>query len=42
MKEQLTQQLVDAYLRAYLEKKELWSAQQFKSIDWKNYCSAFK
>jgi hypothetical protein len=27
MKEQLTQQLLDADLRAYLEKKELWSAQ---------------
>jgi hypothetical protein len=32
-KEQLTQQLLDAYLRAYLKKKELWSAQQFESID---------
>jgi hypothetical protein len=42
MKERLTQQLLDAYLRAYLEKKELWSAQQFESIDWKNYHSAFK
>jgi hypothetical protein len=29
-------------LRAYLKKKELWSAQKFESIDWKNYCSAFK
>jgi hypothetical protein len=42
MKERLTQQLLDADLRAYLEKKELWSAQQFESIDWTNYCSAFK
>jgi hypothetical protein len=42
MKEQLTQQLVDVDLRAYLEKKELWSAQQFESIDWANYSSAFK
>jgi hypothetical protein len=42
MKEQLTQQLLDADLRAYLEKKELWSAQQFESIDWTNYQSAFK
>jgi hypothetical protein len=42
MKERLTQQLVDAYLRAYLEKKELCSAQQFESIDWTNYRSAFK
>jgi hypothetical protein len=29
-------------LRAYLEKKELWSAQHFESIGWKNYSSAFK
>jgi hypothetical protein len=42
MKERLTQQLLDAELRAYLEKKELWSAQQFESIDWTNYRSAFK
>jgi hypothetical protein len=42
MKERLTQQLLDADLRAYLEKKELWSAQQFESIDWTNYRSAFK
>jgi hypothetical protein len=42
MKERLTQQLLDADLRAYLENKELWSAQQFESIDWTNYCSAFK
>jgi hypothetical protein len=42
MKERLTQQLIDAYLRAYLEDKELWSAQQFESIDWTNYRSAFK
>jgi hypothetical protein len=39
MKERLTQQLVDAYLRAYLEKKELWSAQQFESIEWTNLMS---
>jgi hypothetical protein len=42
MKERLTKQLLDADLRAYLEKKELWSAHQFESIDWTNYCSAFK
>jgi hypothetical protein len=42
MKERLTQQLLDADLRAYLKKKELWSAQQFESIDWTNYRSAFK
>jgi hypothetical protein len=42
MKERLTQQLVDAYVRSYLEKKELWSAKQFESIDWTNYRSAFK
>jgi hypothetical protein len=42
MKERLTQQLLDVYLRAYLEKKELWSAQHFESIDWTNYSSAFK
>jgi hypothetical protein len=42
MKEQLTQQLLDVALRAYLEKKELWSAQQFERIDWTNYSSAFK
>jgi hypothetical protein len=42
MKEQLTQQLLDVDVRAYLEKKELWSAQNFESIDWKNYLSAFK
>jgi hypothetical protein len=42
MKERLTQQLLDADLRAYLENKELWSAQQFVSIDWTNYRSAFK
>jgi hypothetical protein len=29
MKEKLTQQLLDADLRAYLENKELWSAHQF-------------
>jgi hypothetical protein len=33
---------LDADLRAYIENKELWSAQQFESIDWKNYRSAFK
>jgi hypothetical protein len=42
MKERLTQQLLDADLRAYLEKKELWSAQQFDNIDWNYYRSAFK
>jgi hypothetical protein len=42
MKERPTQQLLDADLRAYLEKKELWSAQQFESIDRKKYRSAFK
>jgi hypothetical protein len=42
MKERLTQQLLDAYMCAYLEKKELWSVQQFESIDWKKYRSAFK
>jgi hypothetical protein len=42
MKERLTQQLLDADLRAYLEKKELWSGQQFESIDWTHYSSAFK
>jgi hypothetical protein len=42
MKERLTQQLLDADFRAYLEKKELWSAQQFESIDWTIYSSAFK
>jgi hypothetical protein len=42
MKERLTQQILDADLCAYLEKKELWSAQQFERIDWTNYCSAFK
>jgi hypothetical protein len=33
MKERLTQQLLDVDLRAYLEKKELWIAQHFESID---------
>jgi hypothetical protein len=42
MKERLTQQLLDADLRDYLEKKELWSAQKCESIDWTNYRSAFK
>jgi hypothetical protein len=42
MKERLTQQLLDADLRAYLEKKELWSAQHFEIIDWTNFSSAFK
>jgi hypothetical protein len=42
MKERLTQQLLDADLRAYLENKELWSAHQFESIDWTNYRSAVK
>jgi hypothetical protein len=42
MKERLTQQLLDVELRAYLEKKELWSAQHFESIDWTNYSSVFK
>jgi hypothetical protein len=42
MKERLTQQLLDADLRAYLEKKEMWSAHQFESIDWTNYRSSFK
>jgi hypothetical protein len=42
MKERLTQQLLDVDLRAYIEKKELWSAHHFESIDWKNYSSAFK
>jgi hypothetical protein len=41
MKERLTQQLLDIDLRDYLEKKELWSAQHFESIDWTNYSSAF-
>jgi hypothetical protein len=35
MKERLTQQLLDADLRADLEKKELWSAHALESIDWK-------
>jgi hypothetical protein len=42
MKEQRTQQLLDIDLYAYLERKELWSAQHFESIDWTNYSSAFK
>jgi hypothetical protein len=42
MKERLTQQLLDADLRTYLENKELWIAQQFESIDYTNYRSAFK
>jgi hypothetical protein len=42
MKERLTQQLLDGDLRAYLEKKEHWSAHHFEIIDWKNYSSAFK
>jgi hypothetical protein len=42
MKERRTQHLFDADLRAYVEKKELWSAHQFDSIDWTNYSSAFK
>jgi hypothetical protein len=42
MKERLTQQLLDVDLRAYLEKKELWSAQHFESIDSTNYSSVFK
>jgi hypothetical protein len=42
IKERLTPQLLDVDLRAYLEKKELWSAQQFESIDWTNYSSVFK
>jgi hypothetical protein len=42
MIERLTQQLLDADLRAYPEKKELWSAQQFESIYWTNYRSDFK
>jgi hypothetical protein len=41
VKERLTQQLLDADLHAYLEKKDLWSA-VFESIDWTNYRSAFK
>jgi hypothetical protein len=41
MKERLTQQLLDRDLRAYLEKKEQWSAQHFESIEWTNYSSAF-
>jgi hypothetical protein len=42
MKDRLTQQLLYVDLRDYLEKKELWSAQHFESIDCKNYSSAFK
>jgi hypothetical protein len=42
MKERLTQQLLDADLCSYLENKELWSAQQLESTDWKSYRSAFK
>jgi hypothetical protein len=41
MKERLTQQLLNGYLRSYLEKKEHWSAQNFESIDWTPYSSAF-
>jgi hypothetical protein len=42
MKERLTQQLLDVYLRAYLEKKELWIAQHFERIGWTHYIFAFK
>jgi hypothetical protein len=42
MKERLTQKLLDVDLRGYLEKKELWNAQNFESIDWTNYSSVFK
>jgi hypothetical protein len=42
MKERLTQKLLDVNLRAYLEKKELWSAQHFESIYWTNCSSVFK
>jgi hypothetical protein len=42
MKERLTQQLLDGDLRSYLEEKEHWNAQHFKSIDWANYSSTFK
>jgi hypothetical protein len=37
MKERLTQQLLNGYLRSFLVEKEHWNAQHFESIDWKNY-----
>jgi hypothetical protein len=42
MKERLTQQLLDGYLRSYLMDKEHWNSQHFESIDWIHYSSAFK
>jgi hypothetical protein len=42
MKERLTQQLLDADLRDYLEKTDLWSAQQFESIDWNFFVQPLK
>jgi hypothetical protein len=42
MKERLRQQLLDGYLRSYLNWKGYWNAHHFESIDWKNYSSAFK
>jgi hypothetical protein len=42
MKENLTQQMLDAYLRSYLTDKDYQSAHHFDGIDWTNYGAPFK
>jgi hypothetical protein len=42
MKERLTHQLLDGDMQIYLMDKENWSRQDFDSINWRGYVTAFK
>jgi hypothetical protein len=42
MKERLTRRLLDGDMEIYLMDKENWSRQNFDSINWRGYGTAFK
>jgi hypothetical protein len=42
MKERLTRQLLDGDMQIYLMDKENWSRQDFYSVNWRGYGTAFK
>jgi ribonuclease HI len=42
MKERLTRQLLDGDMQTYLMDKESWSRQDFDSVNWRGYGTAFK
>jgi hypothetical protein len=42
MKERLTRRLLDGYMGIYPMDKENWSRQDFDSINWRGYGTAFK